>query len=186
MPVPIMEGSSRPCREPIWIVPFEMVDAVLAETGKRIKKLQRRRAAGIDFRPVRVRAARQGGVGGWWSGRPAVEGATAVDEAAHHGERGSQVVTRRSPFVIELSASDRAVLEQRARAYTAAHHEVVRAKIVLMAAAGLENTVIAARLDVGGAAGVEVAQAVLPGGPGWAEGSPADRSAAGLSPLWRW
>jgi hypothetical protein len=61
--------------------------------------------------------------------------------------------------VIELSASDRAVLEQRARAYTAAHHEVVRAKIVLMAAAGLENTVIAARLDVpvagyrGGASG---------------------------------
>jgi hypothetical protein len=60
-------------------------------------------------------------------------------------------VTRRSPFVIELSASDRAVLEQRSRAYTAAHHEVVRAKIVLMAAAGLENTVIAARLDVPGA-----------------------------------
>ncbi len=57
-------------------------------------------------------------------------------------------MTRRSPFVIELSAPDRAVLEQRARAYTAAHHEVVRARIVLMAAGGLENTVIAARLDV--------------------------------------
>jgi hypothetical protein len=57
-------------------------------------------------------------------------------------------VTRRSPYVIELSAQDRAVLEQRARAYTAAHHEVVRAKIVLMAADGLENTVIAARLDI--------------------------------------
>ena len=53
-------------------------------------------------------------------------------------------MTRRSPYVIELSAQDRAVLEQRARAYTAAHHEVVRAKIVLMAADGLENTVIAA------------------------------------------
>lgn len=57
-------------------------------------------------------------------------------------------MTRRSPFVIELSAQDRAVLEQRARAYTAAHHEVVRAKIVLMAADGLENTVIAVRLDI--------------------------------------
>jgi transposase len=49
--------------------------------------------------------------------------------------------------VIELSAQDRAVLEQRARSYTAAHHQVVRAKIVLMAADGWENTQIAARLD---------------------------------------
>jgi hypothetical protein len=57
-------------------------------------------------------------------------------------------VTRHSPYVIELSAQDRVVLEQRARAYTAAHHEVVRSKIVLMAADGLENTVIAARLDI--------------------------------------
>ena len=48
-------------------------------------------------------------------------------------------MTRRSPFVIELSAPDRAVLEARTRAYTAAHHEVVRAKIVLMAADGLDN-----------------------------------------------
>ena len=56
-------------------------------------------------------------------------------------------VTRRSPYMIELSAQDRAVLEQRVRSYTAAHHQVVRAKIVLMAADGLENTAIAARLD---------------------------------------
>lgn len=55
---------------------------------------------------------------------------------------------RRSPYVIELSVQDRAVLEQRARTYTAAYDEVVRAKIVLLAADGLENTVIAARLDV--------------------------------------
>lgn len=58
-------------------------------------------------------------------------------------------MTRRSPFVIELSSRDRAVLKQRARAYTAPHHQVVRAKIVLLAADGLENTVIAERLDVG-------------------------------------
>ena len=58
-------------------------------------------------------------------------------------------MTRRSPYVIELSAADRAVLEQRARAYTAPHHQVMRAKIVLLAADGLENTVIADRLDVG-------------------------------------
>ena len=58
------------------------------------------------------------------------------------------VVTRHSPFVIELSPEDRAVLEQRVRTYTAPHHVVIRAKIVLLAAAGWENTVIADRLDV--------------------------------------
>jgi winged helix-turn helix protein len=58
------------------------------------------------------------------------------------------VVTRHSPFVIELSAQDRAALEQRARTYTAPYHQVMRAKIVLLAADGLENTVIAGRLDV--------------------------------------
>ena len=58
-------------------------------------------------------------------------------------------MTRRSPYVIELSAVDRAALQQRARAYTAPHHQVMRAKIVLLAAAGVENTVIADRLDVG-------------------------------------
>lgn len=57
-------------------------------------------------------------------------------------------MTRRSPFVIELSAQDRGVLEQRAQAYTAPHHQVLRAKIVLLAADGWENTVIAERLDV--------------------------------------
>jgi hypothetical protein len=56
-------------------------------------------------------------------------------------------VTRRSPFVIELSGEDRAVLEQRARAYTGPYHVVLRAKIVLLAAEGWENTAIAERLD---------------------------------------
>jgi transposase len=58
------------------------------------------------------------------------------------------VVSRRSPFVVVLSDVDRAVLEERARAYTAPFAEVVRAKIVLLAAAGVANVVIAARLDV--------------------------------------
>ena len=57
-------------------------------------------------------------------------------------------MTRRSPYVIELSAADRAALQQCARAYTAPHHQVTRAKIVLLAAAGVENTVIADRLDM--------------------------------------
>ena len=57
-------------------------------------------------------------------------------------------MSRSSPFVITLSEADRAELQRRARRYTAAHAEVVRAKAVLLAADGLENTVIAARLDV--------------------------------------
>ena len=55
---------------------------------------------------------------------------------------------RSSPFVITLPDADRAELERRARCYRLPHAVVVRAKIVLLAAAGLENTRIAARLDV--------------------------------------
>jgi transposase len=58
------------------------------------------------------------------------------------------VVSRHSPYVIVLADADRAVLERRARAYCAPHGQVVRAKIVLMAADGLANTAIARRLDV--------------------------------------
>lgn len=57
-------------------------------------------------------------------------------------------MSRRSPYVVVLSSADREVLEARARAYSAPHAEVVRAKIVLMAADGDANTVIAARLNV--------------------------------------
>ena len=57
-------------------------------------------------------------------------------------------MSRSSPFVITLADADRAELQRRGRCYSAPHAEVVRAKIVLLAADGLENTVIAARLDV--------------------------------------
>jgi transposase len=53
----------------------------------------------------------------------------------------------RTPFEINLTPKDRAVLEHRARAYTDPYCRVLRAKIVLMAAQGLANTQIAARLD---------------------------------------
>ena len=55
---------------------------------------------------------------------------------------------RTSPYVIELSPSERVALEAVSRRYTSPYREVVRAKVVLMAAAGLENTTIAARLDL--------------------------------------
>ena len=57
-------------------------------------------------------------------------------------------MTRQSPYVITLSAADRAVLEARSRAYTAPFAVVLRAKIVLMAAEGESNAKIAERLDV--------------------------------------
>ena len=53
---------------------------------------------------------------------------------------------RKSPFAIRLSREERQVLEQRSRQYTLPYREVVRARIVLLAAAGLENTAIGERL----------------------------------------
>lgn len=52
-----------------------------------------------------------------------------------------------SPFKIVLSDEQRQVLESRIRKYTSSYIDVVRAKIVLYAAAGMENKAIAARLD---------------------------------------
>jgi len=54
---------------------------------------------------------------------------------------------RTSPYSIALTDTERADLEARARRYTAPYIEVVRARIVLYAADGLGNDVIAARLD---------------------------------------
>lgn len=55
---------------------------------------------------------------------------------------------RCSPFVIVLNAADRAVLEARVRCYTSSFAEVTRARIVLLAAGGMSNVAIAAKLDV--------------------------------------
>lgn len=54
---------------------------------------------------------------------------------------------RKSPYVIELSQQEREVLEAQARRYTLPYRDVIRAKIVLMAADSLDNDEIAARLD---------------------------------------
>ncbi len=57
-------------------------------------------------------------------------------------------MSRQSPFVIDLSGEDRCRLESLARKQTAERRMVVRARIVLAAADGEENTTIAKRLDV--------------------------------------
>ncbi|WP_353506170.1 helix-turn-helix domain-containing protein [Variovorax brevis] len=54
---------------------------------------------------------------------------------------------RKSPFAIELSEDESVELSRRASRYTLPYFEVVRAKMILMAANGLDNDEIAARLD---------------------------------------
>jgi Homeodomain-like domain len=63
------------------------------------------------------------------------------------GRQGGVPTPRHSPYVIELTADERAGLEARARKYTSPYRDVIRAKIVLLAAEGLGNDLIAARLD---------------------------------------
>lgn len=55
---------------------------------------------------------------------------------------------RESPFAIRLTREERRVLEGRSRQYTLPYRDVVRAKLVLLAAEGLENKEIGARLDL--------------------------------------
>jgi len=54
----------------------------------------------------------------------------------------------RSPFQIVLSDEERTELEHRAACYSRPHREVLRAKLVLLAAEGQTNVQIAARLGM--------------------------------------
>jgi hypothetical protein len=54
---------------------------------------------------------------------------------------------RKSPFRIDLSVDEATELRRRAVKYTLPYFEVVRAKMILMAADGMDNDEIAARLD---------------------------------------
>lgn len=56
-------------------------------------------------------------------------------------------MARRSPYVIALTDEERRELEGQARAYSSPYRDVIRAKIVLMAAEGVPNEEIASRLD---------------------------------------
>ena len=55
---------------------------------------------------------------------------------------------RRSPFVIQLTDTERVELEARCKEYTSPYRDVVRAKIVLLASQGLGNDRIAAQLGL--------------------------------------
>jgi transposase len=54
---------------------------------------------------------------------------------------------RPSPFHIVVTKDEPNELETRTRKYTSPYRDIIRAKIVLLAAQGLPNDVIAARLD---------------------------------------
>ena len=54
---------------------------------------------------------------------------------------------RRSPFTILLTGEEKAALQNTVRKYTSSYISIIRAKIVLYAAEGLQNKEIALRLD---------------------------------------
>lgn len=54
---------------------------------------------------------------------------------------------RNSPYKIDLSPDEKKLLEAISKKYTSPYRDVIRAKIVLLAAEGLSNGIIASRLD---------------------------------------
>jgi len=55
---------------------------------------------------------------------------------------------RKSPYSIVLSLAEEAELKRMASRYTSPYYQVVRAKVVLMAAKGLDNNTIGRRLSL--------------------------------------
>jgi len=55
---------------------------------------------------------------------------------------------RISPFTVVLTDDEQRCLQAVARRYTSPYCDVIRAKVVRLAAEGLENAAIAARLDL--------------------------------------
>jgi len=55
---------------------------------------------------------------------------------------------RHSPFAVLLTEEERRQLQEIAKKYTSPYCDVARAKVILMAAQGLENKEIGLRLDL--------------------------------------
>lgn len=55
---------------------------------------------------------------------------------------------RKSPFIVLLTSDEKKHLQAIARRYTSQYRDVMRAKIVLLAAEGLSNKDIGQRLDL--------------------------------------
>ncbi len=57
-------------------------------------------------------------------------------------------MSRTSPFAMALSCTEEQILVERSRQYTAPYCNVIRAKIILLAASGMEHEQVPQRLDV--------------------------------------
>jgi len=55
---------------------------------------------------------------------------------------------RKSPYTIVLSPAEKTALKRMASRYTSPYYQVVRAKVILMAAQGVDNNTIGQRLDL--------------------------------------
>ena len=55
---------------------------------------------------------------------------------------------RKSPYAIVLSEHESHHLQQMARKYTSPYYEVVRAKVILLAAEGMQNKAIGEHLEL--------------------------------------
>jgi transposase len=58
------------------------------------------------------------------------------------------VAAWKSPYTIRLSGPEREVLEARSRHRSSQHRDYVRSNIILLAAEGLDNKAVAARIGV--------------------------------------
>ena len=58
------------------------------------------------------------------------------------------IMPRHSPYTITLSSTEKNVLETIARKYTSPYYQVVRAKVILLAAEGLDNDQIGSQLSL--------------------------------------
>ena len=68
---------------------------------------------------------------------------------------------RNSPYTLLLDCREKQLLEAITRKYTSPYRDVMRAKVVLLAAQGLSNKEIGKRLDFAATDRIEVAQALL-------------------------
>lgn len=57
-------------------------------------------------------------------------------------------IPRKSPYTIILNVHEKEKLQQIARKYTSPYFEVIRAKVILLAAEGLENKEIGEKLEL--------------------------------------
>jgi len=55
---------------------------------------------------------------------------------------------RHSPYAITLSSTEKNALESLARKYTSPYYQVVRAKVILLAAQGLDNDQIGSQVSL--------------------------------------